>query len=132
MRRETLALWGLMAVIAAGATALAGEKKPTWSGELVSEQGKFAVSVKPAEKLVEVRRIEGGGATPPHLRLRVLRENDRPFELRLHLTEPPGQPLFYTGRLKQWNESNAGVELDLSFDSKTWKRLGRVLRKAVP
>jgi hypothetical protein len=65
--------------------------------------------------------------------VRILRENDRPFELGLKTVERADSPLYmYRGQLKQWNDSYIGLEIDFSFDKKTWKRLGKTMRKAVP
>lgn len=114
----------------------AEEKKEPWSDIINSEQGQYMISVQPEKKRVEVKKISGPG-TPPHLRLRILRENDRPLELRLKTMEPVNSPLsnspqYYTANLKQWNESYVGLELDFSFDKKTWKRLGKTLKKVLP
>ncbi len=103
-----------------------------WSDVISSEQGQFSVSVHPQQKKVEVRKVGGSQTTPPHLRVRLLRENDRPLELRLHTVEKINSPLYYTGQFKQWNDSYVGIEVDFSFDKKTWKRLGKLIRKVVP
>lgn len=103
-----------------------------WNETIDSELGKFAVSVKPAEKKIEVKKVAGTEKNPPHLRVKILRKQDRPLELRLKAVERVDSPLYFTGSTKNWNESYTGLELEFSFDRKTWKKLGRVLKKAIP
>jgi hypothetical protein len=114
------------------ALAASESKTPDWNDTIRSDQGQFAVSVLPSEKKIEVKKVDGSQGGPPHLRVRVLRRNDRPLELALKTVERTDEPLFYTGQFKQWNESYIGLEVDFSFDKKTWKRLGKTLRKLVP
>jgi len=77
-------------------------------------------------------REEGRGSKPPQLRLRILRENDRPFEISLHLVERPAELPVYHMEASPWNGSVAGFELEFSFDKKTWKRVGRSVKKVMP
>ena len=110
-----------------------GKKDAVLSDELDSEQGKFAVSVAKDRKKVEVKKIGGTDRTPPYLRVRVLREHDRPLELHLKTVERVDSPLAYSGTLPQpWQDSYVGLEVDFSFDKKTWKRLGKTLNKLLP
>ncbi len=109
--------------------AMAGEDSAKWSDVIESEQGQFTVSVHPKQKRVEIRKVDGTLTSSPYLRVRVLRENDRPLEIRLKAIERADSPLYYTGQVKQWRDSYIGLEIDFSFDKKTWKRLGRALKK---
>lgn len=129
MKKIFLGFFLLFTFIGALSAFGADSSQKDWSEVLDSDQGQFAVSVKPQEKKVEVRKMGGDKTMPPHLRFRVLRENDRPFELRVHTLEKENSPLNYTGQFKQWNESYVGLVIDFSFDKKTWKRLGKIFKK---
>lgn len=123
----------LFGAFAAGSPSWGGEKvAEKWEDVIRSEQGSFAVSVQPKTKTVEVKKIDGNGGAPPHVRVRILRPDDRPLELRLRTVERLGAPPLYTGTIPSWNDSYMGLEVDFSFDKKTWKKLGNLLRKAVP
>lgn len=128
MRRYLLCLGFVMVPLIAAAAEPAGEG---WNDRLESPAGTYAVSVRPAEKRVEVRRVEGAGQAP-FLRLRVLREGDRPFELHLRTVERAGEPHTYLARLPERQESYTGLQLEFSFDRKTWKRLGESLHRVLP
>ena len=129
--KALLVLGAVLAAVVPG-WAKDGDSAKELRSEMQTEQGSYSVSVRPAEKRIEVKKIGGSEGTPPHLRVRFQRPNDRPLELRLHTIERPESPLLYTGQLKHWNGSYVGLELDISFDKKTWKRLGKTLLKAVP
>ncbi|MGZ3696323.1 MAG: hypothetical protein ACXWQO_20340 [Bdellovibrionota bacterium] len=117
-------------------TAFSAESKASssapWNDFIESDQGKFAVSVLPAQKKIEIKKVGPTSGKAPYLRVRVLRPNDRPLELGLKAVERVNTPLFYTGQLKQWPDSYMGLEVDFSFDKKTWKRLGNTLMKVLP
>lgn len=99
--------------------------------EIKSEQGQYSVRVEPKNKKVEIKKVDGGKAAP-HMRVRILRKNDRPLELRLHTLSDPNLPPTYFGKIDHWNESHVGIELEVSFDKKTWKKIGSALKKIVP
>ncbi len=99
--------------------------------EIKSEQGQYSVRVEPKNKKVEIKKVDGG-AGAPHMRVRILRKNDRPIELRLHTLSDPNVPPTYFGKIDHWNESHVGLELEVSFDKKTWKKIGSALKKIVP
>jgi hypothetical protein len=109
-----------------------GEADKAWGDLIDSDIGKFSVSVQPAQKKVEVKKVAGDQKSPPYLRVRVLRPNDRPLELKLKTIERVNSPLSYTGRADSWGDSYTGLEVDFSFDQKTWKRLGKAIRKIIP
>lgn len=114
-------------------TSFAGEEgTKSWSDLIESDLGKFSVSVRPAQKKIEVKKVAGNEKSPPHLRVKILRGQDRPLELRLKTIERADAPLYYTGKTKMWNESYMGVEVEFSFDKKTWRKLGSVFRKVIP
>jgi hypothetical protein len=114
------------------AVAANSENARPWSEVISSDQGQYSVSVIPQKKKIEVKKIDGGKGAPPHLRVRMLRPNDRPLELRLKTVERVNSPVYYTGTFSKWNDSFTGVEVDFSFDKKTWKRLGNTIRKILP
>lgn len=99
--------------------------------ELKTDQGQYSVRVEPKNKKLEIKKVDGGSAAP-HMRVRILRKNDRPLELRLHTLSDPKLPPTYFGKIDHWNESHIGLELEVSFDKKTWKKLGSALKKIVP
>jgi len=95
-----------------------------WSEEIKSDQGQYKVSVEPDNKKVEIRRIDPSVGEPPHLRVKILRKNAEPLEVDLHTIEPPSSHLLYRGTIDRWNQSYIGLQVDFSFDRKTWKKLG--------
>jgi hypothetical protein len=97
-----------------------------------SQEGQFSVSVNSTEKKVEVVRETQKPGLPPQLRIRLLRKNDRPLELKLHLVDQSNQLPRYSGDASMWNGSVVGAQLEFSFDKKTWKRLGKMFRKIIP
>lgn len=127
MKLQFLALVFGLAVV-----AQAAEKEQPWSDVIKSDQGQYSVSVVPQQKKIEVKKIDGSEGAPPHLRVRMLRPHDRPLELRLKTVDRLNETPFYTGTFKNWNDSYTGLEVDFSFDKKTWKRLGNTLKKVLP
>lgn len=112
--------------------AKAGEEdRKVWDETIQSPEGNFQVKIDRRQKKVEVVREKAPGK-PPHLRVRILRQEKRPLEVRLHLVEKPEDPFRYTGKADQWNGSLIGFELEWSFDKKTWKKLGQSLNKLLP
>lgn len=101
-----------------------------WEEKIQAESGQYVVKVQP--KRVEVARIEAGPGAPPHMRMRILRKNNRPLEVRLHTINRPESPVKYTGGIDRWNDSYLGFELEFSFDRKTWKKLGERMKRALP
>ncbi len=106
------------------------EEMKVWKETIQSPEGNFQVSIDRKEKKVEVVRESAG--KPAHLRVRILREQKKPLEVRLHLASKPEDPFRYAGKADQWNGSLVGFELEWSFDKKTWKKLGKSLNKLLP
>lgn len=102
----------------------------TWEKTLAAKEGSYSVKVE--KKKVEVKRVDPGPNSPPFMRLRIHRREDRPLEVRLKAIEPLGQPATYTGHIDQWNQSYVGLELEFSFDKKSWKRIGNAIEKIIP
>jgi|GEM_PF-6732861 len=112
--------------------SVAGDaEEKVWNETILSPEGNYRVTVDRKEKKVEVvgEKVPG---KPAHLRMRILRENQKPLEVRLHLKERAEDPFRYTGKADPWNGSLLGVELEWSFDKKTWKKLGKSLNKLLP
>lgn len=86
-----------------------------------SQDGSYSVHILPKNKKVEVRQIKGSSSVPPHLRLRILRKDQKPLDVKLH-TMSAKEPV-YSGRLDAWQGSYVGLELELSFDLKSWKKI---------
>ena len=103
------------------------------SQELSSENGKYTVSLAEDRRKIEIKKVEHTEKDPPYLRIRVLREGDRPLELHLKTVERVGSPMLYSTTLPQpWQDSYIGLEVEFSFDKKSWKRLGKTLGKLLP
>jgi len=122
----TFCFWLLIAQ----AISVAYAKDEGWQEKVVAESGQYLVKVQP--KKVEVARVESGPGAPPHMRMRILRKNDRPLEIRLHTIERTQEPILYTGGIERWKDSYIGFELEFSFDRKTWKKLGDRVKKVLP
>jgi hypothetical protein len=116
----------LLNLLLASLTLAAGPVEKKFS----SEKGEYLLRVQ--EKKIEVKRVDAGKDSPPFLRLRIHRELDRPLEVRLKAIESLGEPVRYTGHVDQWNQSYVGLELEFSFDKKTWRRLGHAVEKILP
>lgn len=109
--------------------AVAAEK--TLEENVTTENGQYSVKVMPQEKKVEITKVDGKDA-PPYMRIKILRKKSRPLELRLHTMNDLNFPPRFTGKLDHWNESHIGLEMEISFDQKTWKKIGSALKKALP
>jgi hypothetical protein len=103
----------------------------SWQEALHSPMGTYSVHVK--EKKVEVVRTDPAEKKQvPYLRLKVHRKDRSPLEVRLQTLETPDEPLRYTGHISPWNRSIVGFTLEMSFDKKTWTRLGQSLKRGKP
>ncbi len=128
----------LLSVIFLSAAALAkegeGGNATVWKETVQADDGgdKFTVQLDQTQKTVEVVRENQNAGKPPHLRLRILRKNDRPFEVKLHLVDRPNDIPRYSGDASLWQGSVVGFQLEFSFDKKTWKRVGKTVSKVLP
>lgn len=102
------------------------DEAKVWNETIQSPEGNFQVRIDRRERKVEVVQEKAPGK-PGHLRVRILRKEEKPLEIRLHLAERPEDPFRYTGKASQWNGSLVGIELEWSFDKKTWKKLKKIL-----
>ncbi len=103
----------------------------TLEESVATENGQYSVKVMPQEKKVEITKVDGKDA-PPYMRIKILRKKSRPLELRLHTMNDLNFPPRFTGKIDHWNESHIGLEMEISFDQKTWKKIGSALKKALP
>lgn len=117
--------FGAFALVCLASLPAQAEEK-AWEEKFSSDTGNYVVRVEPRK--VEVKRVEPGPGAPPYMRLRILRPNDRPLEIRLKTIAAPNDPTRYQGKLDRWSQSNIGLELEISFDKKTWRRLGKTLK----
>jgi hypothetical protein len=92
-----------------------------WNDVLTTYQDQFAVSVRPKQRKIELKKTNDDQDTPPHLRVRALRPNDRPLELRLKTIGQPGSPYLHTSELKKWNDSYVGFGVNFSFYKIIWE-----------
>jgi hypothetical protein len=135
MEQKMFELLILVLIALAPASALAiglGMSETPFSKDLTSDLGNYSVSVNPKEKKVDVVKIEGNAQTPPHVRIKILRKDDRPLEIGLRTIESPKAPVTYSGHFDQWKDSYLGMQVEFSFDKKTWKKLGALLSTVVP
>ncbi len=87
---------------------------------------RFRVSY--SQEMNEVKVVqESPGARPGAVKIRILRKNKRPLEVKLKLMEPKEDLFHYTGKASPWTGSIVGFELEWSFDKKTWKKLKKLL-----
>lgn len=100
-----------------------------WREVLQEGSDSYVVTVKPKEKRVEVSAQ--AKEKNPHLRIRVYRKNDRPLDLRLQALEPKGQEVLYLGKYENLGRSTMGIQLQVSFDKKTWKNFGAKVKRAL-
>jgi len=97
--------------------------------EKIEDSGKtYLLKVVPKEKKIQVTAEKEGAA---HLRVRIHRKNDRPLDLKLKTLEPKEGGVNYTGHLDTWNDSMVGFQLQVSFDKKTWKNLGKKINRVI-
>ena len=119
-----------MIILLSLALAVFGFSAEPVEKKFTSDKGEYLLQVK--EKKVEVKRVDAGKDSPPFLRLRIHRGLDRPLEVRLKTIESMGEPVSYSGHVDQWNQSYVGLELEFSYDKKTWRRLGAAVEKILP
>lgn len=118
-----------IALLLISGVAFSAEK--TLEENVATENGQYSVKVMPQEKKVEITKVDGKDA-PPYMRIKILRKKSRPLELRLHTMNDLNFPPRFTGKIDHWNESHIGLEMEISFDQKTWKKIGSALKKALP
>ena len=100
----------LLCVAPAWALAVGlGQSETPFSKNLNSDLGQYSVSVNPKEKKVDIVKVEGDAKTPPHVRIKILRKDDRPLEIGLRTMEHPKSPVTYSGHIDQWNNSYLGM-----------------------
>lgn len=95
--------------------------------ETVSE-GDASFQVRLDQELSEVRITQQKPMEQPGaVKMRILRKNKKPLEVKLHLIEKKEDLFSYTGKASPWAGSLIGFELEFSFDKKTWKKIKRML-----
>jgi hypothetical protein len=124
-------MWGYIFLLFSS-VSFSAENTANWEEKIQADSGIFSVKVVPNKKKVEVVKVDAGKDAPPYMRIRVLRKDKRPLELRLHTLNDPKMPPTYSGKMDQWNDSHIGIELEMSFDKKTWKKIGSALKKVLP
>lgn len=74
-------------------------------------------------KVIQQKPLEKAG----NVKIRILRKNQKPLEVKLHLLENKQDQFTYAGKASAWKGNLVGFELDFSFDKKTWKKLKKLL-----
>jgi hypothetical protein len=97
--------------------------------EDAADSAEYQIKLEPEKKQVEVRRVNPPPGNPPQLRLKLFRKEKKPLEIKLHAIEMKQSPQRFIGRSEEWNGSQMGLELQFSFDGKSWKRL---MHKLIP
>ncbi|MGZ3653156.1 MAG: hypothetical protein ACXVB9_12270 [Bdellovibrionota bacterium] len=108
------------------AIAAADGRTGNWTEVVDSADGKYSLDYDQGEKRVDVTKLDQETAAPAAVKLRIMRKNGKPLDLKLKTLETPNSPIRYTGQFEDWNGSVMGFEMDMSFDKKTWKKLKRV------
>lgn len=85
-----------------------------------------SLTIDHKQKTVEV--VPATKEKYPYMRVRLPRKDNRPLELRLHVIEPDQSPLRYRGTFHEWDGNMAGVQVEVSFDKKTWRRLKSLVK----
>jgi hypothetical protein len=102
--------------------------EPPASFDETVQSGEAQFQVKLDNSLNEVRVIQQKpNLTPGNLKIRILRKNKRPLEVKLHLMAKEDNLFAYTGKASPWAGSLMGFELEFSFDKKTWKKVLKIL-----
>lgn len=99
---------------------------------LQGDEGVYSVNVEPEAKKVEVIRLDDGSPQLPYVRMKVLRKNDKPLEIHLRTMNRGRDFPTYEGHFDQWQNSYIGVQLEFSFDKKTWKKLEGKFKRILP
>jgi hypothetical protein len=94
--------------------------------------GNYTVSLEQQNSSIEVSKINTDHNKPPKLRVKILRKNKKPLEIGLKMVEVSNTPLHYSGQIGPWDDSHIGLQLEFSFDGKSWKRLGKLIKKVIP
>lgn len=119
---------GLISILGVLFSLVAWAAEP-WE-EKIEDSGKtYLLKVAPKDKKIQVIAEKEGDT--PHLRVRIHRKNDRPLDLSLKTLEPKDGGVNYTGHLDAWNDSMVGFQLQMSFDKKTWKNLGKKINRVI-
>lgn len=132
-----LLLFGLAILLPSpGFSKPAAGNAAAWSKTIDEGETQYLLKVDPGQRRIEVLEEGPTRNVPRHLRVLIHRKNDRPFELGLvpMMPDPARQAdsLRYSGRVDRWNQSYIGFELQVSFDKKTWKRVGHLIQKVLP
>lgn len=93
-----------------------------------SGDGKYSLTYNPDASRFEVLNLDGKAPLPKMVKLSVHRKNAPPLELKLETVTAPSEPIRYLGQFRQWDASVTGVQMEMSFDKKTWKSVGRFFR----
>lgn len=93
-----------------------------------AEETEAAASLKVDRKQRIVEVVPASKEKFPYMRVRLPRKNNRPLELRLHAIEPDQGSLRYRGTFHEWDGNMAGIQVEVSFDKKTWRRLKSLVK----
>jgi hypothetical protein len=117
----------ILSALVFAVASFAAEETATLIEESVGS-GDSAFRVKIDQELSEVHVVqEKPGAQAGAVKVRLLRKNQKPLEVKLKLMEKKEELFQYTGKAGPWSGSIVGFELEWSFDKKTWKKLKKIL-----
>ena len=113
---------GILLSCTAGAEPLSSE---SWSQTVESGNARYSILYDHDASRFEVVNLKEGVATPGMMKISIHRKHAAPLVLKLKSVEAPNQPIRYLGDFRQWDASVTGVQLEMSFDKKTWRNVGR-------
>jgi hypothetical protein len=122
---NSLLLLALVTLAPLEAFAADKEALTAWKEEVDSTDGRYALAVDPADARVDLSSLDKSAAAPAEVKLKLRRKNAAPVELRLKTLDRPNEPIRYTGSYASWNDSVVGFEVEVSFDRKSWRKIGR-------
>lgn len=96
---------------------------------VLDDDSGFDVRLEPESDRVEVTQRRAEDTAPSQLKLRIFRKENPPIEVSLQALEPRKSPQRYVGRTESTYDSYVGLELEFSFDGKSWKKLAKKNKK---
>jgi hypothetical protein len=110
----------------------ANSEEQEWKDTVTSPEGSYFVHVDERNQKIRVIPEKATKDSYPAIKIRILRKNDRPLDLRLRVLDHSQSPLQYAGKIGPESSSMIGLEMRVSFDRKTWKKIGAIFKKVAP
>lgn len=123
---KALLLLGILALAPLEAFAADAPKSGAGTELIDPSGGRYSLHFDPIDRNLDLTKLDEGTAAPAEVKLRISQQNASPVDLSLKALDTPYEPIRYVGHFEEWNGSMMGFEVEVSFDQKTWKRLGRI------